>query len=194
MTAIQSLCSTGILLKKGGIQKMGDIDTVVNDYFLHEFRCQLVKEWDLDTAPGNAAVRVKKVHLLPESDDPLINVTTPLKVVTEFWICQDSVTITSISMALKNIKGEHIFACVTECSCTKGLYSAAVEIPGNFLNDDTYTIDFYFLKDATVCFLHQDCLVFQVNDIPRVSTGYLGKWVGAVRPTLHWDCSRLADS
>ena len=193
MTAIQSLCSKGMLLTKGGIQKMGAIDSVTNEYFSSFSHCQLLNEWDFDTAPGNDAVRVKKVHILPESDDPVINVTTPLTVVAEFWICQESVTVNRLSMALKNIKGDHIFASITECSCTKGRYEAAVQIPGNFLNDDTYTIDFYFVKDAFVFFLHQDCLVFQVNDIPRPSTAYLGKWIGAVRPTLHWDCSRLAD-
>jgi lipopolysaccharide transport system ATP-binding protein len=193
MTAIQSLCSTGILLTKGGIQKMGEIGCVTNEYFSSYFHSQLLNEWSLDTAPGNEAIRVKKVHILPESDDPAINVTTPLKVIMEFWICQDSVTVNRLSLALKNIKGDYIFASISECSCTKGCYTAVVEVPGNFLNDDTYTIDFYYLKDAIVLFLHHDCLVFQVNDIPRPSTAYLGKWVGAVRPTLHWDCDRLAD-
>jgi lipopolysaccharide transport system ATP-binding protein len=193
MTAIQSLCNKGILLTKGGIQKMGEIGSVTNEYFSSYFHSQLRNEWDRETAPGNETIRVKKVHILPESDDSTIDVTTPLKVVAEFWICQENITVNRLSLALKNIKGEYIFACITECSCTKGLHKAAVQIPGNFLNDDTYTIDFYFLNGAHVFFLHQDCLVFQVNDIPRPSTAYLGKWVGAVRPTLHWECCRLAD-
>ena len=193
MTAIQSLCTKGILLTKGHLKKMGGIDSVVNEYFLKTQLFQLLNEWDFNTAPGNDTIRIKKVQILPESDDPVINVTTPLKVVVEFWICQDGITVNRLSLALKNIKGDHIFASITECSCTKGLYEAAVQIPGNFLNDDTYTIDFYYVKDAAIFFLHQDCLVFQVNDIPRPSTAYLGKWIGAVRPALDWDCSRLAD-
>ncbi len=69
MTAIQSLCTKGILLTKGGIQKMGEIGTVVNEYFSNFYHCQLLNEWDLDTAPGNDAIRVKKVHILPDSDE-----------------------------------------------------------------------------------------------------------------------------
>ena len=190
MTAIQSLCSKGILLTNGHIQKMGGIDTVTNEYFLNTQPFQLLNEWELDTAPGNDTIRVKKVEILTESDDPVINVTTPLRVVTEVMICKDSVIINSLGMTLKNIKGDYVFGSFAECNFTQGLNMASVQIPGNLLNDDTYTIDFWFSNDTNVFFHHQDCLVFQVNDIPR-KIPYLGKWLGAVRPTLHWDCKRL---
>lgn len=194
MTAIQSLCSSGLLLKDGCIQTAGTISGVINEYFSSEFRCRLTSAWERGAAPGNDAIRIKKVAVIPESDDPVLDVTTPFEIVSEFWICQDSVNVTCVAMALKNIKGEYIFAPCTTCDLNRGLHRAAVHIPGNLLNDDTYTVEFYFIKDKTVFFVHQDCAVFQVNDIPRLSTGYLGKWVGAVRPTLRWECTSLADA
>ena len=138
-------------------------------------------------------MRVTKVHILTDSADSVINVTTPLQVVVEFLVCQDTVSINNMCMAMKNIAGAHIFDSVTECSFTKGMNRAAVQIPGNFLNDDTYLIDFYFAEDSNVLFMHHDCLMFKVNDIPRTTTRYLGKFAGAIRPELHWDCTCLAE-
>ena len=92
---------------------------MVNEYFSNFYHCQLLNEWDLDAAPGNVAIRVKKVHILPDSDEPVINITTPLEVVTEFLICQDSVTINYISMALKNIKGDYIFVALQSSSASQ---------------------------------------------------------------------------
>jgi lipopolysaccharide transport system ATP-binding protein len=193
MTAIQSLCNTGILLKKGCIQTTGDICSVIQEYFSNEYRCQLTSQWDLSDAPGNDAIRVKKFQVVPESDDQTIDVTTPLQILAEFFICQDNVIVNEVAMVLKNTKGDCIFATVTPCNFTKGLNRAAVHIPGNFLNDDTYTTDFYFSYDASIIYFQYDCLVFQVHDIPRRITLYLGKWSGAVRPALQWDCRRLAE-
>jgi len=188
VTAIQTLCNKGILLTKGGIQTMGDIGSVVNEYFSNSHHCSMRNEWDLDTAPGNDAIRVKKVEVLPESNASIIDVTTPLRIVTDFLICQDGVTINAMSMVLKNTKGDCIFGTFTECGFTQGLNKAGVQIPGNLLNDDTYTIDFYYATGTTIVYLHQDCVVFQVNDIPRKASMALNKWAGAVRPTLQWDC------
>ncbi len=191
MTAIQSLCTKAIFLKKGGIQKIDSVESVINEYCSIEFKYQLQNEWPYDGAPGNELIKIKKVAVIPLSNEMAIDITTPLKIQTEFWICKENITLNHVCVVLKNIKGECIFNSVLYCTLTKGLHSAAVIIPGNFLNDDTYTADIYFVKEATPLYIHHDCLVFLVNDIPRIDMVFLGKWIGAVRPQLQWEYMQL---
>ena len=194
MTAIQSLCLKGILLTKGQIQILGDISTVTNEYFSSAYSCQQKKQWCAEDAPGNNEIRVKGVEIIPDTEKPVIDITTPLRCVIEFWICDKGTTIQHICLVLKNIKGDCIFNSVASCSFTSGQYEASVHIPGNFLNDDTYSVDIYYVNDVAVpVYVHQDCLVFQVNDIPRDEIKFYGKWIGAVRPSFHWDCRKTGD-
>jgi lipopolysaccharide transport system ATP-binding protein len=191
MTAIQSLCTKGIFLRNGGIQKIDDVDKVINEYFSIEFSYQLQNEWPYASAPGTEIVKIKKVAVIPLSEERTIDIKTPLKIQTEFWICQENIILNHVCIVLKNIKGECIFNSVLYCTLTKGLYRAAVDIPGTFLNDDTYSVDMYYVKEATPLYVHQDCLVFQVNDITRTDMAFFGKWIGAVRPQLQWECMQL---
>ena len=191
MTAIQSLCTKGLFLKNGGIQKIDDVDKVINEYFSIEFSYQLQNEWPYDGAPGNKIIKIKKVAVIPLSEEMAIDIKTPLKIQTEFWVCQENITLKYVCIVLKNIRGECIFNSLLYCTLTKGLYRAAVSIPGNLLNDDTYSVDMYYVKEATPLYVHQDCLVFQVNDIPRTDMVFFGKWIGAVRPQLEWECKQL---
>jgi lipopolysaccharide transport system ATP-binding protein len=59
-------------------------------------------------------------------------------------------------------------------------------IPGNFLNDGTYTVRLLIVQDTSVTLVDlHNVLVFEVQDIEREGNWY-GKWVGAVRPRLDW--------
>ena len=191
ITAIQSLCTTGIYLKQGAIESIGDISRVTNDYLSSEYCYLLNNEWFDDNAPGNEYIRVKKVEVIAESNDTIIDVTTPLRFLTEFQICQNNTKIAALCLVLKNIKGDCIFNSVELCQLTKGLFRAVMHVPGNFLNDDTYAVDLYYVNEAaTPVYVHLDCMVFQVNDLPRTGS-FFGKWIGAVRPKFDWAVEKL---
>jgi lipopolysaccharide transport system ATP-binding protein len=77
-------------------------------------------------------------------------------------------------------------------SLKRGLHRAILHIPGNFLNDDIYVIDNYFIKDAShALFVHNEPVVFEVHDIARENTGWFEKWIGAVRPKFNWEYYEL---
>ena len=70
-----------------------------------------------------------------------------------------------------------------------GLVRGSFVIPGDFLNDDTYTVRFLIVKDTSVILLDiNDALMFEVQDSDRQGNWY-GKWIGTVRPKFEWQLS-----
>jgi len=68
--------------------------------------------------------------------------------------------------------------------CRPGLVEGECTIPGNFLNDGSYYISLYVVKDTTTAlFDFTECLSFDLADY-RGDIKWYGKWWGAVRPLL----------
>jgi lipopolysaccharide transport system ATP-binding protein len=189
MAAIKSLCSRALLFENGQIMNKGEADCVVSDY-LQEGTSSLTEQvWDNPaTAPGNDKVRLHRVYVTPLDQQPTepITVETPLQLAFEFWNnLQDAVL--NISVVLYNVEGVCILNTSSQAkSCPRGLVCGSFVIPGDFLNDDTYTVRLLLVKDTSVALLDvHNVLVFQVQDIERGGNWY-GKWIGAVRPRFDW--------
>jgi len=185
MTAIQTLCNKGVLLKKGKVELDGPIEEVIEHYlenqvdFLTKFECFLPEE-----APGNEYVRIKRAEIkLPGDDGTGITVETPFDIEFEFWNLRKYSL--HLSLALWNMKGECIFNVGSVSTASKeGIYRSRCHIPANLLNDDKYFVQIFFIKDGSVCVYEQnEILCFEVFDIPRAGN-WFGKWIGAVRPKL----------
>jgi len=98
--------------------------------------------------------------------------------------------ILNFSVVLYNLEGVAIFNTGSPPQCfPEGLVEGSFVIPGDFLNDDTYTIRLLLVKDTSVpLFDVHDLLVFEVHDAERIGNWY-GKVLGAVRPKFDWDLS-----
>jgi lipopolysaccharide transport system ATP-binding protein len=113
-------------------------------------------------------------------------VETPLQLSFQFWnSLPDGVL--NFSVVLSNLEGVCILNTVSPAKpFPKGLVSGSFVIPGNFLNDGTYTVRLLIVQDTSVALVDfHNILVFEVQDIERQGNWY-GKWVGAVRPRLDW--------
>jgi lipopolysaccharide transport system ATP-binding protein len=83
------------------------------------------------------------------------------------------------------MKGEVIFNVSTiDKRIPSGLFVAKYKVPADLLNDNTYSIDLYFVKNLKerLCFI-EGAVNFELHDPPREKAWY-GKWVGAIRPKL----------
>lgn len=189
MTAIKSLCSRAIMLENGQIKSMGEADRVVLDYLQEGTSSLMEQVWDDPvTAPGNNEVRLHRAYVRPlNQHSPVpITVETPLELTFEFWNNLPEAVL-NFSVVLYSFEGVCIFNTGSQAeSCPRGLICGSFVIPGNFLNNDTYTVRLLIVNDASVALIDiHNILLFEVQDNERRGNWY-GKWIGAVRPRFDW--------
>ncbi|MCW3123688.1 MAG: transporter [Flavipsychrobacter sp.] len=185
MQAVQSLCKSAIYLKSGRLADAGQTDKVINNYLAREIKNCLVKSWTEAEAAGNDVVSLLHAEIAPQLSDPSdqILVTTPIDIIFRFRLHKDMHL--NLSLLLFTASGNCIFNVVTTPKDVKaGYHESVLKIPRQLLNDDIYTINLLFVKDASVVIYSlEDLLTFEVSDIVRDGNWY-GKWLGAVRPDL----------
>lgn len=185
MQAVQSLCKSAIYLKAGMLQDAGQTDKVISNYLSKEVKSCLEKSWSSEDAPGNSIVKLLSAQIRPQNEDGSgeILVTTPIDVVFKFYL--DKTVHLNLSFLLYTASGNCIFnVATTPKDVGQGVHESVLSIPGKLLNDDIYTINLLFVKDASVIIYSlEDLLTFEVSDIIRSGNWY-GKWLGAVRPDL----------
>ncbi|MEW6107735.1 MAG: ABC transporter ATP-binding protein [Nitrospirota bacterium] len=186
MSAIRSLCSTALMLNCGSIVEIGRTNFVIDKYLNTIESTHLENTWNnIATSPGNEYIRLKSVRIIPEikSQNDNITVATPIAIRFEFWNLVPNSFI-NLSLVLWTASGECVFNVGSKSlKLKKGIYCSTCSIPGNFLNDGTYSVEIYFVKDSSlVLFKKSQVAFFQVHDIERY--GWYGKWIGAVRPAL----------
>jgi len=189
MQAVQSLCKTALYMKAGKVTDLGPTATVINNYLSREIRNSLERKWDMNTdAPGNDKVSLLSAAvIIPNSaDGNIISVNTSFSIRFEiFNYIADQLL--NLTVFLNTAAGLCVFAVTTHAKkLAKGKHISELNIPGNFLNDDIYTIGLMFVKDTSiVLFKIEDVLIFEVVDAKR-SGAWFGKWPGAVRPSLNF--------
>ncbi|WP_194778171.1 ABC transporter ATP-binding protein [Pararhodonellum marinum] len=187
LQAVKNLCDRALWLDQGRLMDMGEVTNVVNQYASNKKALQWLKEFSgPDEAIGNQWAKVKKAQIIPQlsSPDEIFDIRTPIKVVFQFWNLQDAVRL-SVELAVYAYGGECIFV-VPSASAVyqKGLIHSECMIPGNLLNNGSYFISLYVVKDTTTTlFEWHECLSFDLEDY-RGEIQWYGKWHGAVRPKL----------
>jgi lipopolysaccharide transport system ATP-binding protein len=183
MIAVKSLCKTGILLNNGSIEFSREIGSVV-DYYLSDSKTKSTQNnfWKFEDAPGNEFIKVKSAYITHEND--IITVKSSFNIVTEFWSINKNIHI-NVSMVIWDINQNPVFNISTKSVLLeKGLNRAIFYIPENLMNDGIYKVQNYFVKDiSTPVFIHDNACTFEIFE-DRASSGWHGKWIGAVRPVF----------
>jgi lipopolysaccharide transport system ATP-binding protein len=181
MTAVRSLCKTGVMLDKGSIKHLGEINYIVDNYLSDETIKGIVNnKWDYNNAPGNEYIKVRSAFITYDYDK--ITVKSSFDIVTEFWSLHENVKI-NVSIVIWDINQNPVFNISTDSNLLKkGLNKAVFHIPENLMNDGIYRIQNYFVKDSsTPVFIHDNACSFEIFE-DRITSGWHGKWIGAVRP------------
>ena len=185
MNAVQTLCQSAMLLIKGELAMQGKASEVTQSYVQKGGHTQLQQNWsNLDTAPGNAQVRLLSVKVSHESGDchrPLM-IEEALNLTIDFHSFLREARL-NISLVFWTSGQECAFNIISDIKYLKaGHCHASCHIPGYLLNSETYTVDVYIVQDTTqILHLERGALSFEVLEGPRVIEWH-GKWMGAVRP------------
>lgn len=194
-TALKSLCSKAVWLNSGQVMLQGEMSEVVSNYIQKDAKAVLEQVWeDMSMAPGNEQIRFRRVALIPKFPGHEIDVTSPVRMEFEILNLVPNVEL-NFSLHLFNMEGLLILNTGSKAfNATENAIKGVCTIPGNFLNDESYRVMIMVVKDSStpVYSLH-DALVFEVHDVPREGTAWLGKWGGLVRPYFDWDIQMGSD-
>jgi lipopolysaccharide transport system ATP-binding protein len=201
LPAVQGLCSRVIQLQQGIITAVGDPETIIAQYLQSVTSVNTEQTWeDMESAPGNAAIRLRKVQVRPDNMPPAspITTSTPLVVEIEYWNLKPGARL-NLSVRVENSQGYLVFntASLHEPAWNgkpfpKGLFRSAFEIPGDLLNDGWHKVDVMFVEDVRfTAYVKENALAFDVIDSGIGRGDWYGKWPGVVRPLLNWTTEYL---
>lgn len=198
MAAVQSLCPRCIWLNGGSIIEVGETSKVVSNYLNSAIVGSADQLYEnVQTAPGNDRIRVRRMRVMPAEGDPTdpITMVTPLLLEFEYWNLKPS-TFLNLSVSVSTSEGIVVFATVPvhdtywlENPYAAGLFNSTCQIPGYLLNSGTYKVTVLFVEDQARTLLRlEDALVFDVAEAPDVrgSSRWFGRYPGVVHPNLKW--------
>ena len=188
MIALRKLCTQAVWLDGGAVVERGEADGVIDHYLQKNTGMNLESAWEDElSAPGDERVRLRSVRMIPETDpgEP-ITVHTPLQIEFTYWNYVPGSTL-SVSMILNTLEEVCVFVSVSDFAARPaGLVRHTVEIPGDFLNADSYCVNLWIVKDASTGILFKEnAVAFEVVEGEVVGHWY-GRIPGAVRPKLRW--------
>lgn len=184
MPAVEHLCVRALWLSKGTVTADGPVKEVVSSY-LSGSRQEARAEWKDGTyGPGNASIRLRSIEAKPLTGHRAITVRSPVQVCAGF-VCNVNEGLVNINVQLFSPSGVCIFNIGTPAvAAAEGLLCLDAKIPGNLLNNATYSISLTVMHDhaSVLCEFH-DCLRFEVDDV-REGISYFGEWPGLIRPQI----------
>lgn len=198
IVALRSLCNRAIWLDQGRTAMIGGIDEVANGYLQQGALTRLEKLWPAAETDGSttgesagAEVVMRAVRLLPPKSDLAspggrLTVADPLELEFEYGNRVPD-NLLQVSFVLYNVEGVCIFNGRSRPQrFPAGRVRQRCRIPGNLLNDDSYTVRVVIVRDTNVGLFDEfNVLSFEVHDVEREG-GWFGKWIGVVRPDFEW--------
>ena len=192
MAAIQNLCTEALWLDSGRVSKSGVVADVVQSYLQLGIHQQIERTWDVSLQAGQSdliALRSAKVVPLDNSKSNIVSIETPLRFEFECWNGFENSQL-NFSIVLSRVDGLEIFNTTSQARYfQRGWVRGSFEMPGNFLNDGSYSIRVLVVRDMAIALIDlKEVLTFEVAETQRESSWY-GRWVGAVRPKFDWTLS-----
>jgi len=198
MAAVQRMCTRAVWLNSGEVVEQGRTDEIVSNYLNHAVQSTTDQFYpDIEHAPGNDRIRVRRMRVIPTEGDPtpLISMITPIQLEFEYWNLRP--TLLNLSLHIYTIDGVMAFNTAPvhdvfwmENKHPIGLFKSMCEIPGYLLNSGAYYVSVMFVEDqARAIFNFNEALSFDVAEAAEVrgKSTWFGKWPGVLHPRLEWN-------
>ncbi|MDD4747685.1 MAG: ABC transporter ATP-binding protein [Salinivirgaceae bacterium] len=193
MAAVKSLCKTGILLKDGCINEIGEIDYCVGKYLKG------------DNQIGNYKCYEKPIVLQPDFDlleigikangkgfSDTIRIDEEIVFIAKYKQKVEGKTL-DITLHIKDDQGVKLFSTGSGAHSgtlikQTGIVEVTTIIPSNFFNWGNFYVDLYVVENLKrAIYIETDILSFTLV-IKEVPMGiYMGKEPGGVKPIFNWE-------
>lgn len=207
MPLVTRLCQKAILLSQGRLIEFGASEKVALTYMQDGAVSSAVRRWDdPHTAPGNDFVRMREVRILDHRGEitQSIDINEPSYIEMIFDVAGGAEK-TYAEYTLNNADGISLFMSrdISErwknCDKAPGTYISRMTIPARLLAEGTFTVNCALvdLESGATHGYELDALAFQAleGDISQgVRGGFLGPWVGVMRPAMQWETRTITPS
>jgi lipopolysaccharide transport system ATP-binding protein len=198
MHAVARLCDRTLLLEGGTVVRDGESEVVVAHYLQSELGAASSRSWADGTGPGRDVARLSAVRVVDETGATVDaqDSRRPVGIEIAFVVLKPRELFPKIK--LTSTRGEVVFNALDTSSrwareTQPGEYTATAWIPGNLLNEGTFSVEVSVVSYATSK-LHphagmRDALSFSIYDPGEGGSargGYGGQLQGSVRPLLDW--------
>ncbi len=200
MTAVKSLCQTGIILQNGHIIDTGEVDSVVTHYLRGDSKVDNYKTWDTpEIAKEGFELMEIGIRRKGSGYDGVMQMDQELEIVIRYRL-KKTIEKFWITMHMKNEQGNKLFSFSGGQRCydkhhEAGEYEQICKIPASFLNWGNYAIDFMaFQQENNIeCLANeQDLISFTLANRPVAIGGYMGREPGDVTPRFEFVEKKLA--
>jgi lipopolysaccharide transport system ATP-binding protein len=201
MTNVSVLCDSVLLMDGGRVTLRGRPEAVIPAYFRSGSGAGTSTTWAEADAPGDDGVRVRAVRVscdtAPGSDSfPLQGGIT---LAVEFAVRTPGLRVNPVFL-VKNGYGTTVFSTANyeepgwaDRRYPVGRFTAECRVPAHLLNDGQYTADVLLVQEMRAVRARAEAAAaFRVHDDGTTRGGYVGDWLGIVRPRCGWT-TRAAD-
>lgn len=189
MSAVKSLCNTGVLLENGLLTYSGNSDECINNYlkdggedgagikfFDNEFENEVFKLNSISAKNENRNI-----------DEPITE-KYPIEIITNLDFYQDGVF--HVTYHLYNELGEAMFSFYDKdnsAKIEKGNNKLKCVIPADFFQSGNFSLALFIVKDKReAIFVEKDIFRFSVVDAERELGVYMGREPGYIKPQFEW--------
>ena len=184
MLAVKSLCTTGIALRNGYIQKTGSVESVIDSYLSN---ASVISKSFVSIEMVNEGFSLHSINVSNNGIDGSFNIEEDLIIDIEVSSEKDFEGI-NVNLFFKTIEGILIFAtCSNSVFFNKGFSTYQCVIPAYTLNDNIYSIDLMVVKHgAKILHNIKDIISIEGVEVKRDGS-WLEKFPGLIRPqTFEW--------
>lgn len=191
LTAVKTLCNNGLVLKDGNLIFNGEINNAIIHYNGDKISESLGVKFNQNLKDyNNEKFALEEIKIIDINGNSL----KILDQDTEFYVetCCTVKTkdqIIHLSFVFKNSENLTIFTATNALQPLHfGKNKVNFKIPGNFLNLDKYTLDFYAIVDkkSSVIF-EEEVLSFTVLQGKRNAGDWMGKEPGFITTNFEWN-------
>ena len=206
MLAVKKLCMKAVLLDRGKNICLEDTSSVIERYLSGKSEYSGEISWNNpEEAPGNHQVRLKAVRVVSDgevSGSPLVSKDIEIQI--DYWNLESGGR-RLVSIHVLNSMDYTLFATGNTKSASLvpdpwlekeypvGLFRTNCIIPKFLLNPGHHSINLYINERMATdnIIIRSNVISFNVVEAYEIRKDYLGEWLGAVRPLLHWETTQL---
>lgn len=203
MSAVQRLCTRGILLDQGHVVKNSPISEAIHFYLragLEQQGERILNEGERAPGFSDGSVRLEAIRVLDQFGNIKVefDVKEAVTVEVEYSVLKRQ-HVLNVHLYFRDEAGETIFVTMDNLDSPwqdgpppVGLYKARCEVPANLLNEGTIRVEYLICTrpTSTMYVTYPDAISFNMTD-DMEEAGVRGNWIrewpaSIVRPRLHW--------
>jgi len=206
MGMINSLCNRGIFLDAGVAVLDGLVLEAINRYYNNGMNSPFALDYShFASQPGDDYATLLAGCIEDDNGNAVgeVNISASFFVKMKYELRKDVPISPYANFHVYNPQGQVVFVTGSNRQLPvnkAGIYEATCAIPGNLLNNDTYSIGLaltFTHNGIHVSFFEQNALSVTIRDIIEETleerrSGYSGAVPGAVRPMLKWEVNKIS--